>query len=385
MAFNRKAKTSLKKGGLKKGKSKPSSPRGRFHKRDSSVLEKTYNEKNERSKGGTSGKGIFNAELLKEHGVQEFKAAEGDNYFEILPLSFEANIPYFEEVPVHFSVGFNSDAFVCTDRYSSTPCFRCETQQHMFKENSKITDEIKKLYPTDRSVYLLWNRTNELTGDEDPEYKLQLWSAPKSKIHAEIQSKVRDKLKKTILDVSDISEGGEGRTVNFEYVPSKKKGTFADYKAVQLLERDCDIPDEIIEQLEALIDAANEAGFDNVVQMFLNIPEYDEVVEAMKSEKKPEDEEEEEESKGKVDKRGGKGKKKEKEEDSGDEEEEILEAIEALKEELNEMKSFQFKKWCKQNDYEDALEIDDREEAVEAIGDDIHEKFLSGDTDELPF
>ena len=61
--------------------------------------------------------------------------------------------------------------------------------------------------------------------------------------------------------------------------------------------------------------------------------------------------------------------------------------LEELKEDLTEMKDFKFKKWCKENDYEEALEIKEREEAVEAIVDDLYSKIVEGEVeeDDLPF
>lgn len=358
--------------GASSKKKKTSGFRDKFQKRNENVLQKTFNEKDERSKAGGGGVSIFDAEKMSEFGITEFKPESGDNYFEVMPLSFDANVPYFQEVPVHYSVGFSNDSFICTSRFNGKKCFRCEEQQKQFKKLGRATKgsipkDITDLYPTDRSVYLIWTRTKELVNGDDAEYQLQVWAAPKKAIHAEIQSLVRDKRHKTFIDVSDVSANGDGRTVNFEYVLPKKKNEFPSYTAIQLMERDDDIPDEILEQLDCLIEAATEEGFDNLIEMLLVVPEYETVKDSMLTEVS-DDEEDEKDNKSTT--------KKSKDETD---EEEITEALEELKEELEKMRAFSFKKWCKNNGYEEALNIDDQEEAIDAIIDDVYQKALEGE------
>lgn len=366
-----------------------SDARSKFKKRDKTILEKTYNEREDRSKAGGAGKSCFNQEMLEKFNVKEFRPHKGDNYFEILPVSYESDIPYQMELALHFGVGIANDCFVCTTRQTGKPCFRCEQQQIMYRSHpkgAKPTDEIKKLYPTDRATYLIWDRTEEMTENKDPEYQLSIWAAPKTKVHAEIQILVRDKRSKETLDISDVEEDGEGRTVNFEMI-QKSKEDYPDYKGFALLERDDAIPEEILEQLEAIIEEAEEGNFKHPLEMFLHIPEYDEVKQSMMTEgNTADDEEEEEEDNKKGKKKFGKGKAKAKEEEKEEEsEEEILEKLEGLKEKLTGMAGFKFKKWCKENDYEDALEME-KEEAIDAIVDDLYSKFIDKTLDDdIPF
>jgi hypothetical protein len=311
-------------------------------------------------------------------GLKEFQYHVGDNYFEILPVSFEADIPYHYECCIHFSVGASNDQYVCTQRYNGKPCYRCEQQGKMYKEipkGTKPSDEIKALYPADRIFYLLWDRTDEIAENKEPEYQLYIWDCGKKKVHSEIQILVRDKKAKTTLDISDIEDDGEGRTVNFE-VHQKNKGDFPDYKGFALIERDESIPDEVLEMLNDVITTLEEEmeihGYKHPLEALLHIPEYKEIKESMKSESSDDEEEEEKEEK-------PKGKKEKKNKKDKPDEDELVEKLEELQEELEEMNNFKFKKWCKNNDYEDALDIDDREEAVKAIIDDLYSKVLDGD------
>lgn len=367
--------------GKKKTTSKSSSSssvRSKFKKRDSTILEKTYNEREERTKMGGQGQTIYNMEILEELNIGDFRPHEGDNYFEILPVSYDPMIPYYLELPVHFSVGFSNDAFICNSRYGrGGKCFRCEQQAKMYRtlpKGNKPTDDIKKLYPTDRALYLIWDRTEEIVNDKEPTYKLSLWAAPKSKIHAEIQLRVRDKRTKETLDISDVSEDGEGRTVNFEY---DKKGEFPDYNAITLLNREEAIPEEILDLLDEFISKAEDSGFKHPLEMVIHIPSYEEVKESMLTEMDEEGSEEEEEQEKPAKDKKAKGKKEPKPQAHKDVEEEL----EALKEELEGMNKFTFKKWCKKNGYEEYAD-EDKDEILEEILEAEYEKMME---DQIPF
>ena len=378
------------------GNKKKTSLRDKFKKKDTTILEKMYNEREEKSKAGVGGKSCFNQEMLEKFNVKEFRPHLGDNYIEILPASYDANTPYVFECAIHYSVGVSKDQFICLQRYSGKKCFRCDEQQKMYREHpkgTKPTDEIKALYPTDRAIWIMWDRTAEIAENEDPEYQISIWAAAKTKVHAEIQSIVRDKKKKVTLDISDVEEDGDGRTVSFEMI-QKNKGDYPDYKGFSLLDRDEPIPDEILEQLDEIFSAAEEGNYKHPLEMFLHIPSPEEIKESMltemddeedekpKSKKNKKDVEEDEDDEKSAKNKKDKGKKK-----KGMDEEEVMEKLEELKEELTEMKSFKFKKWCKENDYEDAMEVEDREEAVEAIIDDLYTKIIEGEIkdDDIPW
>ena len=376
------------------GNKKKTSLRDKFKKKDTTILEKMYNEREEKSKAGVGGKSCFNQEMLEKFNVKEFRPHLGDNYIEILPASYDANTPYVFECAIHYSVGVSKDQFICLQRYSGKKCFRCDEQQKMYREHpkgTKPTDEIKALYPTDRAIWIMWDRTAEIAENEDPEYQISIWAAAKTKVHAEIQSIVRDKKKKVTLDISDVEEDGDGRTVSFEMI-QKNKSDYPTYKGFSLLDRDEPIPDEILEQLDEIFSAAEEGNYKHPLEMFLHIPSPDEIKESMLTEMDDEEDEKPKSKKNKKDveedeedEKPAKGKDKKKK--NKDIDEDMVAKLEELKEDLTEMKDFKFKKWCKENDYEEALEIKDREEAVEAIVDDLYSKIVEGEIeeDDLPF
>lgn len=356
--------------------------RSKFQKRSSSVLEKTYEDRNERSKAGGSGRPIFNQELMSQFGIEDFKTTQGDRFVEILPVSFDPEVPYHKELSVHFGVGFNNDAFICVNRLNNGRCYRCEFQKRMWRDQDTYTkDDTKALYPYDRAVFLMWERTKELVDGETPDYTFQLWAAPKKKVHGEIQEKVRNKITHKTLDVSDVSIDGDGRTVSFTI--KKNKGDYPEYRAFDLLERDMPIPDEVINKLESIISYANEQGFDNCLEMFYNIPEYDEVKESMETEI------DEDETTSNTSETTGSPRRSLRPNNqpsaepttgtsSAGNEDEIMAYLEEVQAELEAAKAnpLKWRKWCKDNDYEDAIGMN-TDEAIPAIIDDLYEKMTA--------
>lgn len=362
-----------------------SSIRNRFQKRSASVLDKTWEDRNERSKGGSTGRPLFNQELMAQFGIEDFKTTVGDRFIEILPISFEANQAYFTEISVHFGVGFANDAFICMQRFNRQRCYRCERQAVMWRDQVTYTkDQAKALYPTDRAVYLLWERTKELIDGEEPDFTFQIWAAPKSKVHSEIQEKVRDKLHRHTLDISDVHEGGEGRTVGFTIV---KQGDFPDYKAFDLIPRETPIPDEVLEKLASIVEYANEQGYTNALEVFYNLHEYDELKEAMETEEEMMDDQQSEaqHSNGPASRFNRPSlqskatpQQQPPQQDPANDEEAIMQELETIQNELllicnNPLK---WRKWCNDNDYAAALEMDPTE-AVSAIIDDMYEKAMA--------
>jgi hypothetical protein len=262
--------------------------RSRFKKRTEQTLEQTYLEKDKRSKAGSLGKSIFDKEKLNKFGFTEFGVSSGTYFLDLLPLSFDASAYYYRELQVHFGVGFSQDAFICMHRFNGVRCFRCETQQRKYRENNKVTDEIKALYPSDRVIYLLLNRTAELANGEAPNFQIQVWNCAKKKVHNEIHSRVRDKLTKKTLDISDLSINGEGRHIGFEVEMQKN---FPLYKAFDLYERVSPVPDQVIISLNEFIEEAEANGFigNKTVDYLLHFPEYDEVKDSMLTEALVED------------------------------------------------------------------------------------------------
>jgi hypothetical protein len=255
-------------------------PRLKFQKRSSEVLDRAYDDRGKRTKSTGMGKTIWDKEKLDKYGIGEFNCLHNGSFFiEALPLSFEAGVPYCRDLSVHFQVGFAGDQFICAHRYHGQKCYRCEIQAKLYREiprvpGQKPPDNIKALYPNDRMGYLIYDRTAEFLNGESPSANFEVWNMPKKKVHEEIQSRVRDKITRQTLDISDMTPGGDGRTIGFEVAMD---GPFPSYKGFELVVRPSPIPVEIAERLSMLITDANAAGYKNAIDFLLHIPTYDEV------------------------------------------------------------------------------------------------------------
>jgi len=268
----------------------------KFKKRSTTTLEKTYDDRDKQTKSGGMGKTIFDPEMLIEYGLEEWQPHQtvGDHFFDIMPVSFDPLIPYCFETLVHFAVGFAKDQYICPHHSHRKTCYRCEAQSKLYRKKEEMLkiwseerfkDAAKRLYPRDRVIFLIWKRTEELLQDEPSDLTLRLWNAPKEAVHKEIQAKVRDKINRTTLDISDISPNGEGRTVGMEIAKNKTSaGTFPGYSAFELHPREKPIPKEILEQLNKIIIDADENGFNNAIEMFIHFPTYEEIKESMLTE-----------------------------------------------------------------------------------------------------
>ena len=353
-----------------------SSIKSRFKRRTDATLEKIYQKREERSKVGSMGKSIFNEELMEEYGLKEYTVVEGDHFMEILPISDDQNVEYFVEVAVHMGVGFANDKFICMHVKEGKKCYRCEQQSGMWDVDR---DKAIGMYPRDRVIYLIWERTKELIEDEEPDYQLYLWNAPKKAVHKEISGKARNKMTKTNIDIS-YPDKDEGRTVGFEVT---KKGIFPQYGAFELHQRTADIPEVVLEQVLLMIDTAKEEGYNNLIDMFLYIPTYDEVKESVETEHLIEQQEEKavdaEAETGTVQNRFTR-----KQTASPpvaatvDDTIELIQGeLEELRTDLKSMNLIAYRKWCRENEYEEALEIEDREDAIDAIIEDLFAKHLA--------
>jgi hypothetical protein len=368
--------------GLKKplgAKPEKTSYKSRFKRRTDATLEKIYQKREDRSRVGSMGKSIFNEELMEEFGLKEYVVVDGDHFIEILPISDDQDVEYFVEVAVHMSVGFANDKFICMHVKEGKKCYRCEQQSGMWDINREKAIE---MYPRDRVIYLIWERTKELIEDEAPDYQLYLWNAPKKAVHKEISGKARNKMTKTNTDVS-FPDKNEGKTIGFEVT---KKGIYPQYGAFELHQRTADIPEAVLEQVIHMIDMAAEEGFNNLIDMFLYIPTYDEVKESVETEHLIEKAEAEKEASAETSAETGTIQNRFTRKQSNpppvaptvDETIELIQGeLEELRTSLKSMNLIAYRKWCRENEYEEALEIKDKEEAIDAIIEDLFTKQLA--------
>ena len=128
-----------------------------------------------------------------------------------------------------------------------------------------------------------------------------------------------------------------------------------------------------------IIITAEERGYQkNSLDMFFHIPEYDEIKESMLTEDGEEGQQPTEDGDTTVTKRFP---RQQQESEHGTQskeavEKEILEYCEELSKELTEITSLGFNKWCRENNYEEAIGMD-KTEAIEAIVEDVYSKMIA--------
>lgn len=355
---------------LDRFKKKTDDVRDRFQKRNKKVLKTIYDEREKRSSLFEERKGIFNTEVMEELGIKEFKpnSKKNGSYFgEILPCSFDPDDKYFMELSVHYGVGMNNAAYICMQRLQNKPCFRCNTQKKLYNIHKTTTNEIKALFPSDRVLYLWWDRTDELANEKPQTHEISVWCAPKKGVHSEVQSKTRNKLTKEIIDISDTSEDGEGKTVYFEIAIKKTEDgdTIPTYEGFDLVNREEPIPNEIMQQLSDILDELQSRmtkGMISPLEVLLHIPSYEEIEEAMADDIYSEKEETETKSgRSKRDKLKQMQKDVEEESKSSDE-------LSILEEELKDMSKFAILKYMREQGLKKYADSDlSKEELIDKI------------------
>jgi hypothetical protein len=215
-------------------------------------------EESYRTKDQDWGKGIFDPDKTK--GLQFFKPSAGQHIIDILPYLSGAHDPrrrkgesnYLVDIYVHQNIGPNEDTYICLAKSYNRPCPICEERNEL-RRTSGDQDEIKSLRPKRRVIYAIWDRDNETKG-------IQVWEVAHWFMEA------------NLLPLAKRPRGGgyvaftypdksEGRHVVFEI---KGTGQNIQYTGHQLIEREEDIPDEILEKVP-------------VLDELLYIPDYKEV------------------------------------------------------------------------------------------------------------
>lgn len=378
----------------KKSLTEGSDLRNKFKPRGEEVLQKAYEEKDKRSKFRGGGRTIFKMDLLEELNIDIFypnTQKDGSYFFEIFPSSFNDNVPYFIEVPIHKSVGINYDNFVCLKRMApewlkNYNCYRCSKQKELYEiHNNKTTNEIKQLYPQDSVVYLGWNRTEEFGADKEPTFRLSLWIPPKIVVHGEIQKQVRDKKSHKILDISDINQG---RTIYFDIELKEsvdnhtgQKRKFPQYGGFDLIEREDPIPDNMLDLLDRAItkmESLMVPGMKNPLEVLLNIHDDDELKAAMGSEIHEGDEKKETKFEKKMTKLEQiRAKRAAKNDKSGID-------LEEIEKTLSQMDRDEIIEWAIDHSFEDCLDEEmDRDTMQEALMEYFTKKLK--DEEDLPF
>ena len=210
-------------------------------------------------------KGIFKEDLQ----IPIWKIKDGEHLIDILPyLVGEGNpnprvksgdIGHVLTLFVHNGIGVNENQYVCLSRNYNKPCPVCEYQNSL-KNAGEDPDSLKYLNPTRRCVY------NVLVYDDQKEEEKGV----------QIMMVAHYFMERTLSELAKAPRGGgwiyfpapdkRGKSISF-----KREGTGArntQYLAHKFVDRDYDIPNEVLDNTYCLED-------------IVNVPSYEEVYEAL--------------------------------------------------------------------------------------------------------
>ena len=215
--------------------------------------------------------------------IEEWQMKEGEHSVDIIPYiagkkdpnTKEGAITYRCECWVHYGVGLNEDAYLCTSqlpKHVATPCPICE---HVFELRKKsrsgnisethekeLTDEIKRWTPKRRCFYNVW--VHDTLNDEKSGVKLFDAS--------------HYLFEKPLVEQSKLPRGGgfipfadpdRGKTIIFT-----REGTGTNTKIVGLKFDDRDpIPDAILSQAISIDEFIEMVAYEEIEKAFLSAKE----------------------------------------------------------------------------------------------------------------
>jgi len=224
----------------------------------------------------------------KTSGIPFFDPGIGEHLVEFLPYLAGSKDPakeegsptYLVDLYVHRFIGPNEDHFICLAKTLNQPCPICEHRNKLRRQDEPSTEEerdrlkaeMESCRPKRYSVYAIWDRDNESKG-------VQLWTVAHWFVQKNLMSACRSIRGRGVVPFASPDKE-EGKSIAFEIQGSKMS---QQYTGWQLVERDDDIPDEILDSVP-------------VLDELLDIPTYEAVSKAfwagMETKAEPEEEEE---------------------------------------------------------------------------------------------
>jgi hypothetical protein len=212
------------------------------------------------SKDAGAYKDIFDRSQCTKYNVSFFKPAATEHLIDILPYLAGKNAPfvqgaktlegspaYLVDVYVHRGVGVNEDQYICMARSYNKPCYICEQRNN----TDLSTEEIEALRPKRRTVYAIWDRDAEGKG-------VQVWEVAHWYMEKKLQARAKRPRGGGYVNYSHPKRG---KSISFSITA---KGEFKEYDGHDFVDRDDEIPEEILEKVPPLDE-------------LLHLPSYEEV------------------------------------------------------------------------------------------------------------
>lgn len=252
-----------------------------------------------------SGGGIFKDNLT---GVNFWRCKEGDHLIDVIPYFAGPNDPdpevaegmdtYKLEVFVHSGVGPNDQMVLCLAKTYGKKCPICEHRKRLLKEASPDEELIQDLNVS-RFPRVIYNIICYDTNEEE-EKGIQVWHTSSYLMERFLVELARNPRIRTggleaFTDFSHIDKEA-GKSIAFS---RKGTGINTQYIGHKFVDRDYDVPDEILEQAKCLDELIHIPTYEEVYKLYYGEDEEEEEEEekptrSLRERKKPEPEEEDE-------------------------------------------------------------------------------------------
>jgi hypothetical protein len=224
--------------------------------------------------------GKYGSYIKDEYQSKQWQSLEGDHLVDIIPFLVGPNHPHLKEgdvaflldVYIHRGIGNNEDSYICLSRTFNLPCPICEDQREKRRSGEYTDEDLKPLNPFRRTVYNVWVQDNQKEVDKG----VQIWEVSQWLFDKHVSARAKSSRTGEFINYADPING---KSIQFQRTGKGAKNT--EYLAHTFVDRDYEIPDEILEQALPL---------DQVI----TIPTYDEVYEAYFGVEKTKEKEEEE-------------------------------------------------------------------------------------------
>ncbi|OGH07207.1 MAG: hypothetical protein A2W22_00585 [Candidatus Levybacteria bacterium RBG_16_35_11] len=216
------------------------------------------------------GKGIFRDDVS----VDFYTPKAGEHIVDIVPFDMGPDSPIFRGKPltvegdpdyvldlwVHYGEGVGADqSVICLAQTFEKKCPICEHRQQLMADGeTEKADQLKSKRRTIYNVVSYDSRADEAKG-------VQVWNVAFFYIEKHLLKLAKQPIRSGRTDIDPYinfaSEFSDGKSISFEI---DDKGEYAEYGGHKLLDRDYDLPQEVIEGAHQL-------------DQLINIPEYEDV------------------------------------------------------------------------------------------------------------
>jgi hypothetical protein len=179
------------------------------------------------------------------------------------PLAMEGKVrqgddAYVLELEVHTSIGPGKQSILCPAKNYGKPCPICEHIEELIREGAEWED-YKAIAPKKRCLYNVINMT-----DAKQQAKgIQVWDVPYRYSQEKIKALAKNPRTGGFV-IFQHPDADTGKSISFEVA----KDTYRTIQGHQFLDRNYDIPDEILDKAHVLDELLEVMPYDNIKLIF---------------------------------------------------------------------------------------------------------------------